>query len=48
MFGCALGLVTLALQLKEEFPEVEHPWYADDAEAAAHFKHIHQMCERLE
>jgi hypothetical protein len=47
MLGYALGMLSLARQIKSEFPEVEQPWYAGDAAAAAEFTIIHAMFERL-
>jgi hypothetical protein len=44
MFGYALGMLSLTRQLKAEFPEVEQPWYADDAKAAE-FTKIRAMFE---
>jgi hypothetical protein len=37
MFYYELDLLPLTHQLKTEFPNVEHPWYADDAGADAVF-----------
>jgi hypothetical protein len=39
-------MLSLTRQLKAEFTEVEQPWYADDAMAAA-FARICAMFERL-
>jgi hypothetical protein len=47
MLGYALGMIPLTRQIKAEFPDVDQPWYADDAEAAAAFATICIMSERL-
>jgi hypothetical protein len=47
MLGYALGMLPLTRQLKAEFPEVEQPWYADDAAAAAKFTIICAVFESL-
>jgi hypothetical protein len=47
MLGYALGMLPLTHQLKAEFPEVEQPWYADDAAAAAGFTRILAIFERI-
>jgi hypothetical protein len=35
MFAFGIGILPLIRQLKVEFPQVEQPWYADDARAGA-------------
>jgi hypothetical protein len=47
MLRYARGMLSLAHQLKAEFPEMEQHWYADDAVAAAEFARILAMFERL-
>jgi hypothetical protein len=47
MLGYALGMLPVTRQLKAKFPEVDQPWYADDAAAAAEFARILTMFERL-
>jgi hypothetical protein len=48
MFGYVIDLMLLTLKPKKaDFPEVEHPWYADDAAAAVYFKCIRKMYDCL-
>jgi hypothetical protein len=47
MLGYALNMLPLTRQLKAEFPEVDQPWHADDAAAAAAFTRIYAMSERI-
>jgi hypothetical protein len=35
MFAYGIGILPLICQLKAGFPQVEQPWYADDAGAGA-------------
>ena len=48
MFAYGLGLLPLIRQLKVEFPEVEQPWYADNAGADGSFFEIRRHFKRLE
>ena len=48
MFAYGLGLLPLIGQLKVEFPEVEKPWYADDAGTCGNLAEIHRLFKRLE
>jgi hypothetical protein len=48
MAAYGLGLLPLIRQLKEEFPEVRQPWYADDAGAGGHFKDLRRFFRRLQ
>ena len=43
MFAYGLGLLPLIRQLKVDFPEVEQPWYADDAGAGGNFAKIRRL-----
>lgn len=43
-----LGLLPLIRQLKAEFPDVEQPWYADDAGAGGTFTSIRAHFKRLQ
>jgi hypothetical protein len=47
MLGYALSMLPLTHQLKDEFPEVDQPWHADDAAAVAAFPRIRAMFEHL-
>jgi hypothetical protein len=47
MLGYALDMLPIIRQLKDEFPEVEQTWYADNAAAASEFARIRTMFERL-
>jgi hypothetical protein len=40
MFAYGIGILPLIGQLKAKFPQVEQPWYADDAGAGAKFDEI--------
>jgi hypothetical protein len=40
MFAYRIGIMPLIRQLKAEFPQVEQPWYADNAAAGAKFEAI--------
>jgi hypothetical protein len=40
MLGYALCMLPLTHQLKAKFPEVEPPWYADDAVTAAELEFV--------
>ncbi len=47
MFAYGIGILPLTRQLKAEFPQVEQPWYADDAGAGAKFDEIERFFQRL-
>jgi hypothetical protein len=47
MFAYGIGILPLICQLKAEFPQVEQPWYADDAGAGAKFDEIERFFRRL-
>ena len=47
MFAYGIGILPLIRQLKAEFPQVEQPWYADDAGAGAKFDEIERFFRRL-
>jgi hypothetical protein len=42
-----LGILPLIRQVKADFPQVEQPWYADDAGAGAKFDEIERFFWRL-
>jgi hypothetical protein len=48
MVAYGIGVLPLIRQLKHEFPEVEQPWYADDAGAAGNFDSIRRHFTRLQ
>jgi hypothetical protein len=48
MFGYGIGVLPLIRRLKEEFPSVKQPWYADDAGAGGHFTELRAFMERLQ
>jgi hypothetical protein len=48
MFACGIGILPLIRQLKAELPQVEQPWYADDAGAGGEFEDIRRLFRRLE
>ena len=48
MFAYGLGILPLIRQLKADFPEVEQPWYADDAGAGGNFSEIRRFFSKLE
>ena len=48
MFAYGIGILPLIRQLKAEFPQVEQPWYADDAGAGARFDEIERFFARLQ
>jgi hypothetical protein len=43
MFAYRIGILPLIPQLKAEIPQVEQPWYADDAGAGARFDEIERF-----
>ena len=47
MFAYGIGMMPLMRQLKAKFPQVEQPWYADDAGADAKFDEIERFFRRL-
>jgi hypothetical protein len=47
MVACGLSLLPLIRQLKDKFPEVFQPWYADDAGGGGDFQKIRGYFERL-
>jgi hypothetical protein len=47
MFAYGIGILLLIGQLKAEFPQVEQPWYADDACTGAIFDKIERFFWRL-
>jgi hypothetical protein len=47
MFAYGIGILPLIGQLKAKFPQVEQPWYADDAGAGAKFNEIERFFRRL-
>jgi hypothetical protein len=47
MFAYSVGVLSLIRQLKAEFPEVEQPWYADNASAGGKFSEIRRFFSRL-
>ena len=47
MFAYGLGVLPLIRQLKAEFPDVNQPWYADDAASAGKFSQIREHIARL-
>jgi hypothetical protein len=47
MVGYGVGVLPLIRRLKEEFPHMKQPWYADDAGAGADFADIFAFFERL-
>jgi hypothetical protein len=47
MFAYGMGILPLIRQLKAEFPQVEQPWYADDAGASTKFDEIERFLRRL-
>jgi hypothetical protein len=47
MFAYRIGILPLIPQLKAEIPQVEQPWYADDAGADARFDEIERFSRRL-
>ena len=48
MFGYGIGVLPLIRRLKEEFPSVKQPWYADDAGAGGHFTELRAFMEWLQ
>jgi hypothetical protein len=48
MFAYGVGILPLIRVLKEEFPEVEQPWYADDAGAGGKYDAIRRLFIRLQ
>jgi hypothetical protein len=47
MFAYEIGILPLIRQLKAEFPQVEQPWYADDAGAGAKLDEIGRFFRQL-
>jgi hypothetical protein len=47
MFAYGIGILPLIPQLKADIPQVEQPWYADDAGAGARFDEIERFFCRL-
>jgi hypothetical protein len=47
MFAYGMGILPLIRQLKAEFPQVEQPWYADDAGVSTKFDEIERFLRRL-
>jgi hypothetical protein len=43
MFAYGIGILLLIHRLKQEFPTVEQPWYADDAGAGGKFDAIRYL-----
>jgi hypothetical protein len=43
MFGYGIGILPLIFRLKEEFPEVKQPWYANDAGAGGSLTNLHRF-----
>jgi hypothetical protein len=43
MFAYRISILPLIRQLRAEFPQVEQPWYADDAGAGAKFDEIERF-----
>jgi hypothetical protein len=43
MFGFGIGILPLIRRLKQEFPAVKQPWYADDAGAGGSFTDLQQF-----
>jgi hypothetical protein len=48
MVACGIGVLPLIHQLKHEFPEVEQPWYMDNAGAAGNFDSIRRHLTKLQ
>jgi hypothetical protein len=49
MFTYGVGILLLIRTLKQAFPELEQPWYADDAGVAGKFDNIcHHICKLKE
>lgn len=48
MFENRIGTLPLILQLKQEFPDLEQPWYANDAASAGRFDRIRAHYSRLQ
>jgi hypothetical protein len=48
MLAYGIGVLPLIRQLKQEFPGVKKPWYADDTGTGAHFPVLCQSFERLQ
>ncbi len=48
MFCYGLGIMPLIRQLKQEFPAVKQPWYADDAGAGGSFTDLRKFFLRLQ
>ena len=48
MFAYGIGTLPLIRQLKQEFPDLEQPWYADDAASAGRFDRIRAHYSRLQ
>jgi hypothetical protein len=48
MFAYGVGILPLIRILKQELPEVEHPWYADDSGAGGKFDAIQHLFLELQ
>jgi hypothetical protein len=48
MAAYGMGLLPLIRRLKEEFPTVRQPWYADDAGAGGKFRDLRRFFRRLQ
>ena len=47
MIACRIGIIPLIEKLKQEIPDVTHPWYADDAKPLGTFARLETYFDSL-